>query len=275
MRHARKTLGLFRLPDTVLQEKVMKSRKVAMIAVLPVFLSGCLHFVDSADVNLKPDVYFTSRNYILSGESAFAQDIAGLVGRIAYKDKDGVYQFMNNPVLEGNAKPAVKAVQSAYSYSSKVDKGYSVSASFPFISPDATGKTATDYELRDVADATVDPSAEPNRTQFAAAAKVAGAPEGQPWYWVRSVVLGDLRQQQSVNLNGQATVTGSGFSINGQIYNNPSAAQWVPLVSIDPVPMNAAADMEVKPGPVPPKNLLPNHVLPEVGHTFLVPAKIQ
>lgn len=259
---------------------------ISLVVISPLFLTGCLHFADSADVNLKPDDYFASRNYILAGHNAFAQDIAGLVGRMAYKDANGVYQFMNNPLLEGTSKPVVKAVQSAYSYSSKIDKGYSFTGSFAFITPDITGKTAMDYELRDVATATVDSSAEPNRTQFATAATTAGAPSDGPWYWVRSVVLADMRQQQSVNLNGQTTVTGSGFSANGQIYDNPSAAEWIPLVSIDPVPMNSAADKDASPAPNPSSahvlELMTteeaskrHYVLPKPANSILIPINIQ
>ena len=254
-----------------------------LIAISPIFLAGCIHFVDSANVNLKPNEYFTSRNYILAGQSAFAQDIAGLVGRIAYKDQNGVYQFMNNPVLENKEIPVVRAVQSAYSYSSIIDKGYSITASFPFITPDTTGKTVMDYELRDIATATVDTSAEPNRTQFAAAAATAGAPADRPWYWVRSVVLVDLRQQQSINLNGKTTVTGSGFSINGQIYDNPSASEWIPLVSIDPVPMNSLADKESTLATSPSnshffqlskKLYIKHYILPKPAKAFLIPIDI-
>jgi hypothetical protein len=153
------------------------------------------------------------------------------------------------------------------------------------ITSDVSGKTATDYELRDVATATLDEDGEPRRTQFAEAAEMASAPTNRPWYWVRSAVLADLRQQQSVNLNGQTTVTGSGFSANGQIYDNPSAAQWVPLVSIDPVPMNTLADNEVtivtNNPPVPSTNnisvefLKPHYVLPRPVNEALVPAIVQ
>lgn len=214
-----------------------------------VLAGGCLSFVDSADVNLKPDPYFASRNFVSAGGSAFSQDIAGLVGRMAYKDNANAYQFLNSPLIENGKVPQVKAVQSAYSYSSKIDKGYQATVALPFIAPDLTGKTATDYELRDVAVAQVDPAGEPSRAQFQAAALAAGAPPDRPWYWIRSAVLADLRQQQSVNLESKTTVSGSGFSANGTIYNNPTASQWIPLISVDPVPMNDAADADARPPP--------------------------
>jgi hypothetical protein len=222
----------------------MKISTILVSLTVPL-ISGCLHFVNSSDVNLQLDSYFASRNFIAAGKSAFAQDIVGLVGRFAYKDTNGVYQFMNGVYFKNDKKPQVKAVQSAYMYSSKIDKGYKASISTPFISPDVTGKTAKDYEMRDVATAMVEAEGEPLRPEALAKAKEFGAPTNRPLFWIRGVVLADLRQQQSVNLEGKTTITGSGFSANGDIYNNPSASDWIPLVAIDPVPFNELADADV------------------------------
>jgi hypothetical protein len=209
--------------------------------------------------------YFTDRDYISAGAPELANNLDALPGRIAYKGGDGKYKFMTTTVIDNNVTPQTKAVQSAYYYSSVIDKGFTGAGNFPVVTVDTTGATSTDYELRDVATVLIPDSGEPTRAEFQAAATKAQAPSGA-LYWVSGAALSDLRQKVAVNLNGKTTISGQAFSVSGSVYDSNVQADWIPLISVYVIPMNSAADAEVaalRPGgPVLPPATLEARVRP-------------
>ncbi len=203
---------------------------------------GCVTIENRSDANRKIPEYFSNRDYISRGVAASGTEIHQWAGRIGFSTNDTKYKFLNIPLIKNGETVTVKAVASAYFFTTATDKNYTVDASFPFISADSTGKVSYEYEIRDVASVVVPINGEPTRKEVQAAAESAGAPEGAAIWWVKSVALTHIREKSVANAGSSSKVSGTAFSINGTVYAGETQASWTPLVSIYVKPMNAAAD---------------------------------
>ncbi|MBO6948492.1 MAG: hypothetical protein JJ855_11000 [Rhodospirillales bacterium] len=214
-----------------------------LFGISALFLTvGCVTIQNRSDANRKVPEYFSNRDYISRGVAASGTDIHQWAGRIGFSTNDTKYKFLNNPLIKNGQNVTVKAVASAYFFTTATDKNYTVNASFPFISADSTGKLSYEYEVRDVASVVVPINGEPTRNEVQAAAKSAGAPDNAAIWWVKSVALTHVRERSVANVGGGSKVSGTAFSINGTVYAGEAQASWTPLVSIHVKPMNAAAD---------------------------------
>ena len=236
--------GFLQATTTIEEEKFMKTIiRLSVFVIMVAFLPGCYSFEERVDANqLIPD-YWTDRDYIRT-PGPLNTAITFYAGRIAYQGDDGKY-VVTQRIFEGETTLEVVTLESAFNFRTVIDKNWQGEATFSVINADASGEYAREYELADIAQTIVPDKNIPSREKVND--KLPNSIyEKEPVWYIDVVALSTIRAVQSRKAKGKLKLSGSGFSIGGQVYEGESNSTYYPLISIHVQPMNAAADIVVQ-----------------------------
>lgn len=226
-------------------------KRLISVCLISLGVSGCMHLSDISYANREVPSYFTARDFITDQQMApLGGDIQWFAGRLGYKRSDGKFVFTKRLIV-GSPEIKVTTFQKSPEYHSVLTAGFAGGGTLPMLKADASGNTASDYEITDVANVVLPDSSMPTRAN--AAAQVPEIPAGTALWWVNAVGLSIVRYSVATNTKGGTSLSGAAFQANGTVYDNLTVGSYVPLAAVLVQPMNAAADVELAaaPNPVP------------------------
>ena len=241
-----------------------KQHSIATCVGVTLTVCGCHSFSDRTDANQPLPAYWANWDYVdPSIAGPLNTSIDWFAGRIAYKGGDGKYHFSSKPVFTGTPTLKTNTVQSAFEYHSVIDNSFTGSLSFPSLTATPTKNSSIDYEITDVANVIVPDTNVPDRSAIASALP-SDFPTTTPVWWVGVVSLSTVRGQQATSAGVAGSITGSGWSVGGNVMNSDNISTYTGETAIVTSPMNAAADAVVAatpPAPQPPPPRPPSGLL--------------